>query len=51
MAGLLAQFKSNRPPGFPLSDDCAIGCVSACGDILDPDGDDDITATKFAVDC
>jgi hypothetical protein len=33
-----------------LSDGCAIGRVSACGDILDPNGNN-ITATKFAVDC
>jgi len=33
-----------------LSNGCAIRCVSACGDILDPDGDD-IATTKLAVDC
>src|SRR3977135_4088913 len=45
----LAQFKSDRPPGFPLSDRCAIRRVAAGGDILDPDGDD-VTAAKLAVD-
>jgi hypothetical protein len=33
-----------------LPDRCAIGRVSACGDILEPNGDD-ITAAKLAVDC
>ncbi len=50
LAGLLAQFKSDRPPSFPLPDSCTIRRVAAAGDILDPDGDD-ITATKLAVDC
>jgi hypothetical protein len=50
LPGLFAQFKSDRPPGFLLPDSCAIGRISACGDILDADGDD-ITATKLAVDC
>ena len=50
LAGLIAQFKPDRPPGFLLPDGCAIRCVAACGDILDPDGDD-IAATKLAVDC
>jgi hypothetical protein len=40
LAGLLAQFKSNRPSGFLLSDRCAIRCVPAGGDILDPQGYD-----------
>src|SRR6266481_4757471 len=35
LAGLLAQFKSDGPPGFPLSDGCAIRRISARGDILD----------------
>jgi hypothetical protein len=50
LAGLFAQFKSDGSPGFLLSDRCAIGRVTACGDILDPNGDD-ITAAKLAVDC
>jgi hypothetical protein len=33
-----------------LPDSCAIRCVSAGGDILDPDGNN-ITAAKLAVDC
>src|SRR3954470_2084802 len=49
LAGLLAQFKSDRSAGFLLPDRCAIRRVSASGDILDPDGDD-ITAAKLAVD-
>jgi hypothetical protein len=49
LAGLLAQFKSDGPPGFPLSDRCAICRVAAGGDILDSDGDN-VTATKLAVD-
>jgi hypothetical protein len=47
--GLLAQFKSDRPPGFLLPDCCAIRRVAASGDILDPDGHD-VTAAKLAVD-
>src|SRR5512141_2631833 len=50
LAGLLAQFKSDGPPGFLLPNYCAIRGVSTSGDVLDPD-DDDITATKLAVDC
>ena len=50
LAGLLAQFKSDRPPSFPLPDSCAIRRVATAGDILDPDGDD-IATTKLAVDC
>ena len=50
LAGLFAQFKSDRPPSFPLPDSCAIRRIAAAGDILDPDGDD-IAATKLAVDC
>src|ERR1700704_4758901 len=49
LAGLLAQFKSDWPPGFLLSDRCPIRRVPAGGDILDPDGDD-ITTAKLAVD-
>src|SRR5229473_1469064 len=49
LAGLLAQFKSDRPPSFLLSNRCAIRRVAAGGDILDPDSDD-ITAAKLAVD-
>src|SRR6476619_4112919 len=49
LAGLLAQFKSDRPPSFPLPDSRAIRRVAAPSDILDPDGDD-IAATKLAVD-
>src|SRR5882757_6509361 len=37
------------PPGFLLSNRCAIRRVAAGGDILDPDGDD-VTATKLAID-
>jgi hypothetical protein len=40
LAGLLAQFKSDRPPGFLLADSCAIRRVFAGGDIPDPDGND-----------
>jgi hypothetical protein len=50
LAGLLAQFKSDRPPSFLLPDRCAIRRVPAGSDTLYPD-DDDITATKLAVDC
>ena len=49
LAGLLAQFKSDRPPGFPLPNRCTIRRVAAGGDILDPNGYD-ITAAKLAVD-
>ncbi|WP_347339267.1 hypothetical protein [Bradyrhizobium ivorense] len=49
LAGLLAQFKSHRPSGFLLPDGCPIGCVSAGGDIFDPEGYD-IAAAKLAVD-
>ena len=35
---------------FPFADRSAICRVSACGDVLDPDGDD-ITAKKLAVAC
>jgi len=49
LAGLLAQFKSDRPPSFLLSNRCAIRRVAAGGDILDPDSDD-VTAAKLAVD-
>ena len=50
LAGLLTQFKSDRSPGFLLPNRRAIRRVSACGDVLDPDGDH-ITSTKLAVDC
>src|SRR4051794_22291186 len=50
LAGLFAQFKSDRPPGFLLTDGCAIRRVAARSDILDPNGDD-IAAAKLAVDC
>jgi hypothetical protein len=50
LAGLFAQFKSDRPPSFSLPDRCTIRRISTGGDILDPDGDD-VAATKFAVDC
>jgi hypothetical protein len=50
LAGLLAQFKSDWPPGFLLPYRCAIRCVSACGYALDPDGAD-ITAALLALDC
>src|ERR1700694_719400 len=50
LAGLFAQFKSNGSASFLFSGRCAIGRVSACGDILEPNGNN-ITATKFAVDC
>jgi len=49
LAGLLAQFKSDRPSGFLLPDRCAIRRVAAGGDILDPDSDN-VTAAKLAVD-
>src|SRR5580704_10873275 len=35
-AGLLAQFKSDGPPGFLLPDRCTIRRIPAGGDILDP---------------
>jgi hypothetical protein len=50
LAGLLAQFKSDRPPGFLLPDSCAIRRISGCSDILDPDGDD-IATSELTVDC
>jgi len=49
LAGLLAQFKSNGPAGFLLSDRCSIRRVPAGGNILDPDGDN-VTASQLAVD-
>jgi hypothetical protein len=49
LAGLFAQFKSDGPTGFLLSDRCAIRRIPTGSDILDPDGDD-ITAAKLAVD-
>jgi hypothetical protein len=49
LAGLLAQFKSDRPTSFLLSNRCAIRRVAAGGDILGQDGDD-VTAAKLAVD-
>jgi len=49
LTGLLAQLKSDRPSGFLLSDGCAIRCVPAGSDILDPYGYD-IAAAKLAVD-
>jgi len=50
MADLLAQFKSDRPSSFLLSNCRAICRVPTGSDILHPHGDD-ITATKLAVDC
>jgi hypothetical protein len=50
LAGLLAQFKPDRPSSFLLPDGCAICRVAAGSDILDPNGHD-ITPTKLAVDC
>ena len=50
LAGLFAQFESNRPSSFLLSDGCAVRRVAAGGDILDPDRHD-ITPSKFTVDC
>ena len=49
LTGLFAQFKSDRLPGFPLLDRCAIGRIAARSDILDPDHYY-VTATKLAVD-
>jgi hypothetical protein len=49
-AGLLAQFKSDRPPGFLLPNRCAIRRVSTSRNILHPDGNN-ITTTKLAVYC
>jgi len=46
---LFAQFKSDGPLGFFLSDRCSIRRAPTGGDILDADGDD-VTATKLAVD-
>jgi len=40
LAGLLAQFKPDRPSSFLLSDGCVIRRVAAGSYILDPDGDD-----------
>jgi hypothetical protein len=44
------SIQSYRTPGFLLPDGCAIRCIAAGGDVLDPDGDD-VAATKLAVDC
>ncbi len=49
LAGLLAQFESDGPTSFLLSNGCAIRRVAAGGDILDPYGDD-VAAAKLAVD-
>ena len=49
LARLFAQFKSDWPSCFLLSDRCAIRRVSAGSDILDPDRDD-VTAAQLAVD-
>ena len=49
LTGLLAQFKSDRPPGLLLPNRCAICRVSARSDILYLDGDD-IAPAKLAVD-
>jgi hypothetical protein len=49
LAGLFAQFESDRPSGLLLSDRGAVRCVSARSYILDFDCDD-VTATKLAVD-
>jgi hypothetical protein len=49
LTGLFAQFKSDRLPGFPLLDRCAISRIAARSDILDPDRYY-VTATKLAVD-
>ncbi len=48
LAGLLAQFESDGPTGFLLSYRCAIRCVPARSDILDPDCNN-VTATKLAI--
>jgi hypothetical protein len=50
LAGLLAQFKPDRPPSFLLPDRRPIRCVPTGSDILDPYGYD-IKAAKFTVDC
>jgi hypothetical protein len=50
LAGLIAQFKPDRPSRFLLPDGCAIRRVAAGGDIFDADGND-VAATKLAVDC
>src|SRR3954470_13711467 len=50
LTGLLGHFESDRSPGLPLPDRCAICRISACSHILDAQGYD-ITATKLAVDC
>jgi len=50
LAGLLAQFKSDRPSSLFLSDRGTICGVSARSDILHLDCDD-VTATKLTVDC
>ena len=50
LAGLLAQFESDGPPSFLLSNRCAICRVATTGDILDSNGDD-VAAAKLAVDC
>src|ERR1700730_2412854 len=49
LAGLLAQFKSDWPPGLLLQQSRSIRRVPADGDIPDPDGDD-VTAAKLTVD-
>jgi hypothetical protein len=49
LAGLLAQFKPDGPPRFPLPYLCAIRRVATGSNILDPNGDN-VTAAKLAVD-
>jgi hypothetical protein len=50
LTGLLAQFKSDKPPCFLPPVRCAIRRVSAGSNILYPDRND-ITGTEPAVDC
>jgi hypothetical protein len=49
LASLFAQLKSDRSAGLLLAYSCAIGSVSARGDIVDFDRHD-VAATKLAVD-
>ena len=50
LAGLIAQFKPDRPSRFLLPDGRTIRRVAAGGDILNSDGND-VAAAKLAIDC
>jgi hypothetical protein len=49
LAGLFAQFKSDRPSGLLLPDRCSIRRISTGSDILDLYCDD-VTTAKLTVD-